>query len=91
MEAFDPTAPDWTKAALHARPFGCPSCNGTPAAAERVWLNRRAPVTVSENVADYRRKWQEFYLCGCGQAWWAWSTDRPPSEVAARRQNTPTA
>lgn len=75
MEAFNPTPPDWIEAAIHARPFDCPSCGGTPDAATRVWLNRRAPVTAAN-----QRKWQEFYLCGCGQAWWAWSTDRPRTE-----------
>ncbi len=44
--------------------------------AQRVWINRRAPVY----TPDHRRKWQEFYQCECGKAWWAWSSDRPPAD-----------
>lgn len=47
---------------------------------ERVWINRRSPV-LTEN---YRRKWQEFYQCRCGCAWWAWSDERPPSDLVAQ-------
>lgn len=39
-------------------------------------MNRRSPVF----TLDHRRKWQEFYKCGCGAAWWAWSSDRPPND-----------
>jgi hypothetical protein len=48
--------------------------------AEKVWINRRSPVFTE----DHRRKWQEFYQCGCGSVWWAWSSDRPPSDLAKR-------
>lgn len=75
MEAFSPIPPDWTKSAVHAIPFACPRCHASPSEALSVWINRRAPV-MSE---DYRRKWQEFYLCNCQQAWWGWSSDRSPS------------
>jgi hypothetical protein len=78
MEAFDPVSPEWTSKAIHAREFCCPSCRSSSREAQRVWLNRRSPV-MSE---DYSRKWQEFYECQCGCAWWAWSSDRPPSEFA---------
>lgn len=44
--------------------------------AQAVWINRRAPVYTE----DHRRKWQEFYHCSCGTAWWAWSSDRPKPE-----------
>ena len=78
MDAFSPTPPPWTQTALHALQFCCPRC-GTPAAeAQQVWINRRAPV-FEEN---YRRKWQEFYQCQCTQVWWAWSTDRPTSNLS---------
>jgi len=46
--------------------------------AQKVWINRRSPV-YTENS---KRKWQEFYQCQCGSVWWAWSSDRPPSELA---------
>ncbi|MGB3268076.1 MAG: hypothetical protein WBA89_29505, partial [Microcoleus sp.] len=45
--------------------------------AREVWINRRSPV-----YSEFqRRKWQEFYRCQCGGVWWAWSSDRPPSEL----------
>lgn len=48
--------------------------------AERVWVNRRSPV-LTEN---YHRKWQEFYQCQCGCVWWAWSDERPPSDLVVQ-------
>lgn len=75
MEAFSPTPPDWTESAIHASDFCCPACRSDPMTAQRAWINRRAPVY----TPDHRRKWQEFYQCECGKAWWAWSSDRPPS------------
>lgn len=75
MEAFVPNPPEWTETATHVFTFCCPNCNASVMEAEKVWLNRYAPV-ISE---DYRKKWQEFYQCKCGQVWWAWSTDRPQS------------
>ncbi|MBZ8179182.1 hypothetical protein [Oscillatoria salina] len=80
MDFASPTPPEWTKTASHAVQFCCPNCRASAAEAKQVWINRRAPV-MSE---DYRRKWQEFYDCQCGKAWWAWSSDRPPSEFANR-------
>ncbi|MEC4803042.1 MAG: hypothetical protein SAJ12_17185 [Jaaginema sp. PMC 1079.18] len=77
MDAFQPTPPEWTKKAKHALRFCCPTCGASAYNAQRVWLNRRSPV-MSE---DYQRKWQEFYDCECGMAWWAWSSDRPPSDL----------
>jgi len=76
MDPFSPTPPDWTDSAIHARGFFCPSCQALPSVAQGVWINRRAPVSGEEG----RRKWQEFYQCECGQSWWAWSSDRPPSQ-----------
>ncbi|MEG3440000.1 hypothetical protein V0288_22925 [Pannus brasiliensis CCIBt3594] len=77
MEAFSPFPPDWTKNAVHSLTFRCPCCGAGPREAKSVWINRRAPVMGE----DYRRKWQEFYLCDRDRAWWGWSSDRPPSEV----------
>lgn len=74
MDAFSPTPPDWTQAATHVFEFACPRCGTSNREAHQVWLNRRSPVYGS----DLQRKWQEFYQCSCQQAWWAWSTDRPP-------------
>ena len=85
MEAFSPTPPAWTEQAVHALNFCCPRCGASSYQAQRVWINRRAPV-LSE---DYRRKWQEFYQCECNQVWWAWSSDRPPSELAERDRPGP--
>jgi hypothetical protein len=80
MEAFDPIIPPWTETAIHAREFCCPQCKSSSMEAKRVWINRRSPV-ISE---DYRRRWQEFYQCKCDSVWWAWSSDRPPSEFSKR-------
>lgn len=77
MEAFSPTPPDWINHAVHSFDFHCPQCRETARKAERVWINRRSPVMTE----DYRRKWQEFYQCECGQGWWGWSSDRPPSDL----------
>lgn len=85
MEAFDLTPPEWTVNALHANEFGCPTCRATTKTAQRVWINRRSPVYTE----DHRRKWQEFYQCECGCAWWAWSSDRPPSELADKERELP--
>ena len=46
---------------------------------KKVWINKRAPVF----TPDHRRKWQEFYQCHCGCVWWAWSSDRPPSNLSS--------
>jgi hypothetical protein len=35
-------------------------------------------------LENRRRKWQEFYQCQCGTAWWGWSDDRAPNEFADR-------
>ncbi|NJR50966.1 MAG: hypothetical protein HC780_16695 [Leptolyngbyaceae cyanobacterium CSU_1_3] len=78
MDAFEPTPPPWTKSAVHAHVFSCPKCHQASTEAERVWINRRSPVFLE----DYRKKWQEFYQCSCETVWWAWSNDRPPSELA---------
>ena len=76
MDAFNPTPPSWTKKATHALQFCCPSCLARTDSAQSVWLNRSALVIREDNL----RKWQEFYQCSCGKAWWAWNTDRPPSD-----------
>ncbi|MEM6255283.1 MAG: hypothetical protein AAF821_20410 [Cyanobacteria bacterium P01_D01_bin.156] len=75
MEAFASTPPEWVDSATHALSFCCPACNQTASVATDVWINRRAPVYTQ----NHRRKWQEFYKCECGKAWWAWSSDRPPN------------
>ena len=80
MDAFAPIPPDWTESAVHAREFGCPACRSSSMEAQQVWLNRRSPVFTE----DHRRKWQEFYHCQCGCAWWVWSSDRPPSKLGKR-------
>ena len=77
MEAFDPTPPEWTAAAVHIHDFCCPQCQADCGEANRVWINRRAMVITQQ----HQRRWQEFYHCQCGQAWWAWSSDRPPSKL----------
>ena len=84
MDPFSTHIPEWTEPAVHALQFSCPQCQSSPLEAQRVCINRHAPV-YSE---DYRRKWQEFYQCACGVAWWAWSCDRPPSELASRKLET---
>jgi len=86
MDAFSPIPPDWTKSATHALEFCCPNCRASSMEALGVWINRRSPVMTEE----YRKKWQEFYQCQCGNVWWAWSSDRPPSELA-KRDNPPTS
>ncbi len=83
MEAFSPVPPKWTKSATHALGFSCPNCHAGAGESVQVWINRRAPVMTE----DYHRKWQEFYQCQCGAAWWAWSSDRPPSELSANEHN----
>lgn len=77
MEAFDLNPPEWINPAVHAREFCCPKCKSTSMEAVKVWINRRSPVYTENN----RRKWQEFYECHCGTAWWAWSAERPPSQL----------
>jgi len=79
MDAFALIPPEWTKSAVHAVDFCCSSCKKTPKEAKKVWLNRRAPVSV-----EGRRKWQEFYQCECNTPWWGWSDDRPPSGIEDR-------
>ncbi len=78
MDAFAPDSPDWTDSATHALGFCCPTCRASVLEADRVWINRRSPVLTE----TYRRKWQEFYQCRCGSVWWAWSDERPPSDLA---------
>jgi hypothetical protein len=80
MEAFSPTPPNWTELATHAPEFCCPSCHAGSAESTAAWINRRSPV-MAENR---RRKWQEFYQCNCGKAWWGWSDERTPNEFAER-------
>ncbi|MDY7021724.1 MAG: hypothetical protein SWJ54_10245 [Cyanobacteriota bacterium] len=77
MDAFQPTPPNWTTDAVHALEFCCPNCSASSREAQQVWVNRRSPVYGD----DRRRKWQEFYRCQCGFVWWAWSSDRPPSDL----------
>ncbi|MBE9177954.1 hypothetical protein IQ268_05070 [Oculatella sp. LEGE 06141] len=77
MDAFNPFPPEWTQSAAHAREFSCPTCRSASVEAEHVWINRRSPVFTE----DHRRKWQEFYQCRCGTVWWAWSSDRPPTDL----------
>jgi hypothetical protein len=81
MNPFDPTPPQWTHTATHASRFCCPSCAEGTLNAEQVWINRRSPVYTETQ----QRKWQEFYHCGCGQAWWAWSSDRPPTTLRTQQ------
>ncbi|MEB3248770.1 MAG: hypothetical protein VKK07_05460 [Merismopediaceae bacterium] len=84
MEAFSFEPPEWINSAIHAPTFACPRCHESPRQAQQVWINRRSPVMTE----DHRRKWQEFYHCECGQAWWGWSSDRPPSQLKPEfRQN----
>ncbi len=80
MDAFQPHPPLWTNQAVRAFTFCCPTCGTAAAGAKAVWINRRSPVYGE----DRRRKWQEFYWCECGTVWWAWSSDRPPSELSNR-------
>ncbi|MGA1474933.1 MAG: hypothetical protein ACO4AI_07165, partial [Prochlorothrix sp.] len=83
MDPFSPSAPEWSQSATHAFEFCCPQCHAGPLDAQSAWINRRSPVYGE----DYRKKWQEFYQCSCGLAWWAWSSDRPPSELAPKDAN----
>lgn len=85
MEAFSSKPPAWVEFAKHASGFCCPACRASSQAATQVWINRRSPVYTE----DRRRQWQEFYHCDCGQAWWAWSTERPPSELAQQDREIP--
>ena len=85
MDAFQPTPPDWTTNAVHAFEFCCPNCSASPLEARQVWINRRSPVYGD----NHRRKWQEFYKCQCGSIWWAWSSDRPPSNLKPRDGDLP--
>ncbi|HIK56593.1 MAG TPA: hypothetical protein IGS37_15705 [Synechococcales cyanobacterium M55_K2018_004] len=85
MDAFAPVPPAWTETATHAWEFVCPTCRAHSTDAQQVWINRRSPV-FSE---DHRRKWQEFYQCQCGTVWWAWSTERPPSDLSKREHPEP--
>jgi hypothetical protein len=85
MEAFALIPPEWTNQAIHAHKFCCPNCKASSLEAEKVWLNRRSPVITEE----HRRKWQEFYYCNCGCVWWAWSTDRPPTDLSNQQDNHP--
>ncbi|MDJ0600086.1 MAG: hypothetical protein QNJ37_14750 [Crocosphaera sp.] len=81
MDAFSPTPPPWTETAVHGLQFCCPRCHSTANKAQKAWINRQAPVITE----DYGRRWQEFYLCECEQAWWAWSSDRPPSDLNSNK------
>lgn len=85
MDAFLPIPPDWTQAATHAKTFACPVCQASSLEAQQVWINRRSPVF----TYDHRRKWQEFYQCQCGTAWWAWSNDRPPTTLTPLKPPEP--
>ena len=85
MDAFAPIPPAWTEKAVHGVRFCCPTCQDNTDGATNVWLNRRAPVI----GYDQRRKWQEFYLCRCNTAWWAWSSDRPPSSLKINQDTQP--
>ncbi len=84
MDAFQPTPPDWTTDAIHASEFCCPQCSASSSEAQQVWINRRSPVYSENN----RRKWQEFYTCQCGCVWWAWSSDRPPSNLVPHPEDS---
>lgn len=86
MDAFATTPPEWTNKATHAYEFCCPNCNSGSREAVEVWINRRSPVMTE----DHRRKWQEFYNCHCSFAWWAWSSDRPPTDLSNKRDIKPT-
>jgi hypothetical protein len=81
MEVFSPNPPNWTEIATHAHKFCCPSCHASSQEATTAWINRRSPVL---SVDRRKRKWQEFYHCQCGIAWWGWSDERTPNEFADR-------
>jgi predicted RNA-binding Zn-ribbon protein involved in translation (DUF1610 family) len=76
MDAFSRLPPNWTQMAKHANAFSCPTCGAGSRDAQEVWINRNSPVYTEE----HQRKWQEFYHCQCGTAWWGWNIDRPPLE-----------
>ncbi|MFM7218822.1 MAG: hypothetical protein ACKO21_01145 [Nodosilinea sp.] len=79
MDPFSAVSPEWVDQATHTTSFACPHCGEGSRQAKAVWINRRSPV-YSEGQ---RRRWQEFYHCGnCGIAWWAWSSDRPPTVLS---------
>ncbi len=80
MDPFSPHPPAWTEKATHALGFQCPVCGAQSMEADEVWLNRRSPVLTESG----NRRWQEFYHCRCGQAWWGWSDERPPRQPSAR-------
>ncbi|MGF1459381.1 MAG: hypothetical protein ACFBSG_10180 [Leptolyngbyaceae cyanobacterium] len=83
MNPFSPLPPNWAQAAVHAYQFGCPHCGADPSKSTAVWINRRSPVYTEGR----KRKWQEFYQCGeCEAAWWAWSSDRPPTEWSGQKE-----
>ncbi|MEM7556772.1 MAG: hypothetical protein AAF378_22285 [Cyanobacteria bacterium P01_A01_bin.84] len=90
MDAFALTPPEWTDKATHALQFHCPQCQASSLEAEKVWINRRSPVIGLANLPNSRRKlkWQEFYQCECGYAWWAWSSDRPPTELSSSPESS---
>ncbi|MEI6427992.1 MAG: hypothetical protein WCO45_06315 [Pseudanabaena sp. ELA607] len=77
MDAFAPVPPDWTQTATHAWHFCCPACSAAPSQAQAVWVNRRSPLYDESQ----KLRWQEFYHCDCGRAWWGWSNERPPSNL----------
>ncbi|MBW4568951.1 MAG: hypothetical protein KME31_13285 [Tolypothrix carrinoi HA7290-LM1] len=83
MEAFALIPPEWTNQGIHAHKFCCPKCGASSLEAEKVWINRRSPVLTEQR----RRKWQEFYNCNCGCVWWAWSSDRPPTNLSKQDNN----
>ena len=85
MDAFALTPPEWTDRATHALQFYCPKCHASSLEAQKVWINRRSPVIMPRDTNNGRRKlrWQEFYQCQCNHVWWAWSSDRPPSELSS--------
>ncbi|RZM75092.1 hypothetical protein [Leptolyngbya iicbica] len=85
MNPFSPVPPTWSESAVHAYQFGCPRCGANVSESAAVWINRRSPVYTD----GHRRKWQEFYQCGeCQSAWWAWSSDRPPTEWSGQHDET---
>ncbi|MEA5532615.1 hypothetical protein [Crocosphaera sp. XPORK-15E] len=84
MDAFSPLPPAWTQTAIHGLQFCCPRCHEAASKAQKVWINRQSLVMGE----DYRRRWQEFYYCDCEQAWWGWSSDRPPSDLTKKDSYT---
>jgi len=86
MDAFARIPPEWTNKATHAYDFCCPNCRSSSLKAAKVWLNRRSPVITE----DRSRKWQEFYYCHCDFVWWAWSSDRPPTDISHQQDYNPT-